>query len=405
MSTPDPVPPASAPASAAPTAPATAAPPPKSKRRRALLIVAAVFILVALVWILLWVLVFSRRETTDDAYVGGDQVGIAAQISGTVVELLVDDTQRVNAGQLVARLDDTDTQVALVHATSALEQAVRQVRQQQATAAQLDAEVDSRRAQLEQADTQLARRVPLLSAQAIAEEEVKTAQTSTDVARISVKAAQEQAAAAHALIDGVPLDKNPMVLEARAAYQQAWIAVRRTRIRAPVSGYVAQRTIQIGAQVQPGQVLLNIVPLERLWVDANFKEGQLRNLRIGQGAEVKTDVYGGSVVFHGKVLGASAGTGSAFALLPAQNASGNWIKVVQRVPVRITLDPKELADHPLRIGLSTDVKVDIVDRSGPVLAPAPADKTVASTSLYEGDAAAAAQAADAIVHGQTPPAP
>jgi membrane fusion protein (multidrug efflux system) len=183
------------------------------------------------------------------------------------------------------------------------------------------------------------------------------------------------------------------------------MAVRRTRILAPVSGYVAQRTIQIGAQVQPGQILLNIVPLERLWVDANFKEGQLRNLRIGQSAEVKSDVYGGSVVFHGTVLGAAAGTGAAFSLLPAQNASGNWIKVVQRVPVRITLDPKELAEHPLRIGLSTDVKVSIVDRSGPVLAAAPADKTVASTSVYDGDAAAAAQAADAILRGQTAPGP
>jgi membrane fusion protein, multidrug efflux system len=388
-----------------PTAPAAPAAPANGKRRRALTIAAIIFLLIAVGWFLLWFLVLSRRETTDDAYVGGDQVGIAAQISGTVVELLVDDTQRVDAGQLVARLDDTDTQVALAHAASQLSQAVRQVRQQQATAAQADAEVESRRAQLEQADTQLARRVPLLGAQAIAEEEVKTAQTTMDVARTSVKSAQAQAAAAHALIDGVPLEKNPMVLEARAAYEQAWIAVRRTRIQAPVSGYVAQRTIQIGAQVQPGQPLLNIVPLERLWVDANFKEGQLRNLRIGQDAEVTTDVYGGSVVFHGKVLGASAGTGSAFALLPAQNASGNWIKVVQRVPVRITLDPKELADHPLRIGLSTDVKVGTVDRSGPVLAAAPAGKPVASTNLYEGDAAAAAQAADAIIRGQAAPAP
>jgi membrane fusion protein (multidrug efflux system) len=405
MSTPDPVPSTVPAAPAAAAAPAPPAPPAKGKRRRALIIVALIFVVIAVIWLLLWLLVFSRRETTDDAYVGGDQVGIAAQIQGTVVQLLVDDTQRVDAGQLVARLDDTDTQVALAHAASVLAQAVRQVRQQQATAAQLDAEVESRRAQLEQADAQLARRVPLLSAQAIAEEEVKQAQTTMDVARTSVKAAQAQAAAAHALIDGVSLDKNPMVLEARAAYEQAWMAVRRTRILAPVSGYVAQRTIQIGAQVQPGQILLNVVPLERLWVDANFKEGQLRNLRIGQSAEVKSDVYGGSVVFHGKVLGAAAGTGAAFSLLPAQNASGNWIKVVQRVPVRITLDPKELADHPLRIGLSTDVKVSIVDRSGPVLAAAPADKTVASTTLYDGDAAAAAQAADAILHGQTAPGP
>jgi len=185
----------------------------------------------------------------------------------------------------------------------------------------------------------------------------------------------------------------------RAAFEQAWIALRRTTLRAPVTGYVAQRSVQIGQQVGPGQPLLNVVPLNRLWVDANFKESQLRALRIGQPAELQADLYGSSFKFQGRVLGAAAGTGAAFSLLPAQNASGNWIKVVQRVPVRIGLDPQQLASHPLRIGLSIDVNVDTRDRSGNLLASTAANTPVATTALYAGDAAAAAHAADAIIHG------
>ncbi|HMD59099.1 MAG TPA: efflux RND transporter periplasmic adaptor subunit [Steroidobacteraceae bacterium] len=378
--------------------PAPAAP-TNGKRRRILTIIITAFLLLGIGWLLLWVLVLSKRETTDDAYVGGDQVGITAQVIGTVIEVLADDTQRVDAGQVLVQLDPTDAEVALSKAASTLSLAVRQVRQQSATATQFDAQIDSRRSELEQAQAQLARRQPLLATQAISAEELRNAETAVATARAALQGAQRQSAAAHVIVDGTPVEKNPAVLEARAAFEQAWISLRRTTLRAPVTGYVAQRSVQIGQQVQPGQPLLNVVPLNRLWVDANFKESQLRALRIGQPAELQSDLYGSSFKFQGRVLGAAAGTGAAFSLLPAQNASGNWIKVVQRVPVRIGLDPQQLASHPLRIGLSIDVNVDTRDRSGNLLASTAANTPVATTALYAGDAAAAAHAADAIIHG------
>jgi membrane fusion protein (multidrug efflux system) len=377
-----------------------ASPPTGSGRQRILLILGGVFTVLAVGWLLLWLLVFSRRETTDDAYVAGDQVGVSSQTGGTVIEVLADDTQRVEAGQVLVRLDPTDNDAGLARAAAALSLSVRQARQQLALAAQGDAQVASRRLELAQAEEQLARRRPLLAQAAIGAEELAQSSTTADLARATLQAAEQQAAAAHALVDGSTIATHPAVQEARAAYVQAWVSAHRAIVRAPVSGYVARRNVQVGQRITAGQPLLTIIPLDALWVDANFKEGQLRALRIGQPVRVHSDLYGGSVEFHGHVAGMAAGTGAAFSLLPAQNATGNWIKVVQRVPVRIALDPRELAEHPLRIGLSTTINVDTQDRGGAVLAAGPASTSVGSTAIYAEDNRAAEQAADALIPAQ-----
>lgn len=373
------------------------------KRRAILLVITAVFVLAGIAWYLLYVFVFSLREVTDDAYVSGNQVSVSAQIQGTVIAVLADDTQRVQPGQVLVRLDPTDTEVALSKARSALANAVRQVRQQTEMAGQYDAAIASRKLEVARAEADLKRRQPLLADKAIAPEEVAHAREAFDNAKAALDLAMRQSAAAHALVDGTSIADNASVMQAKAAFREAWINAERNGIVAPIGGYVAQRAVQVGVRIQPGQPLLTIIPLHDLWVEANFKESQLRNVRIGQPAEVDTDLYGGSVEFHGKVIGLGAGTGSAFALLPPQNASGNWIKVVQRVPVRIALDAKELDQHPLRVGLSTSVKVDTHDRKGPVLAAAPTTKAVAETDVYARDFAKAEAEADAIVQRNLAP--
>lgn len=380
----------------------TAATGDNGKRRALLLLIGLVFVLAGLAWYLAWRLVFSQREVTDDAYVNGNQVIVSAQIPGTVVAILADDTQRVEAGQVLARLDPTDTELALAKASSALAHAVRQVRQLGESAAQADVAIAARRLDLARAQADLARRTPLLADKAVAAEEVAHLRDGVELARSALDAAQRQAAAAHALIDGSDVVGNPAVLQARAAFREAWVNARRNAILAPISGYVAQRNVQVGNRVQPGQPLLTVIPLHDLWIDANFKESQLANIRIGQPAHVESDVYGGKVEYTGKVVGLGAGTGSAFALLPPQNASGNWIKVVQRVPVRIALDAAQLERHPLRIGLSTTVKIDTHERNGRMLAPPAGEAMVAQTDVYARDLAKADAEADAIITANLP---
>ena len=369
-----------------------------AKRRKTLLIMLLVFVLIGVIWFLLWTLVFSRRETTDNAYVGGNQVAISAQVPGTVVAILADDTQHVDAGQVLVRLDSTDASVRLSQARSALAQAVRQVRQQTDSASGSDAAVAARQIDLKKAEADLKRRLPLIAQQAEAPETIQHLRDAVDQARAALTSAQAQASAEHASIEGTDIANNPAVLQARANFRAAWVAAQRNTIYAPVSGYVAQRSVQLGNSVQAGQQLMTVLPLHDLWIDANFKENQLRHIRIGQPARIETDLYGGNVEYHGKVIGLGAGTGSVFSLLPAQNATGNWIKVVQRVPVRIALDNQELDKHPLRIGLSSDVTVDITDDRGAVLAPqAEHPSVVAKTTVYEQMASQADAEADRVI--------
>ena len=372
------------------------------KRRRALLIVAGVFLLAALLWFLLWFFVLSTRVKTDNAYVGGNQVAISAQVPGTVVAILADDTQHVEAGQVLVKLDSTDADTRLAQARSALAQSVRGVRQQTSSATSADAQVVAARLALKKAVADLKRRLPLIAAQAESPEIVQHLRDGVEQARAAMNAAEAQAAAAHAAIEGTDVAQNPVVMQARANFRAAWVAAQRNAIYAPVSGYVAERSVQLGNSVQPGQQLMTVVPLHDLWIDANFKESQLRHIRIGQPAKIVSDLYGSDAVYHGKVVGLGAGTGSVFSLLPAQNATGNWIKVVQRVPVRIALDNQELDRHPLRIGLSTDVTVDIRNDHGRMLANTPTRQPVAQTDVYDQMASKADAEAERIIRANLP---
>jgi membrane fusion protein (multidrug efflux system) len=372
---------------------------PKAKRKKLMIFggLAVLFLLLGVIWLLLYLFVFSKRQTTDDAYVGGDQVAIASKIAGTVIDVSIDDTEPVHAGQVLIRLDPADAGADLIRAEGLLAQSVRQVQQQIHSAGQADAVIAARQADVDKANDDYRRRQPLLAEHATAAEDVTNALQQLRSARAALEQAQRQAHASHALVDGVDVNNNPGVIQARAQYITAWVNNSRNTIIAPIDGYAAQREVQIGQQVAPGQRLLTVVPLERLWVDANFKEGQLDGIRIGQPAEVRADMYPSDVIFHGHVVGLAAGTGGAFALLPPQNASGNWIKIVQRLPVRIGLDPNELRAHPLRIGLSTYTKVDIHDRSGTVLATAARLTPLSATAVYNAEFERAAQAADQII--------
>jgi membrane fusion protein, multidrug efflux system len=371
--------------------------PSNGKRGRILPLIAVIFIVIGALWAVYWVLVLSKRERTDDSYVNGNRVVISAQIAGTVVAVLADDTQLVKAGQVLVKLDPIDAATALSRSANALVQAVRQVRQQKATAQQYDSAIQTRRVELVRAETDLAKREPLMADRAVAGEEVRHARESVELARAALAQTIQESISSHALVDGTRVEDNPMVLQAKDAYRDAWIAAQRNAVVAPVTGYVAERSVQLGQHIQAGQALMTVIPLHALWVDANFKEVQLRNLRIGQKAEVRSDLYGGSYIFHGHVEGMSAGTGAAFSLLPAQNASGNWIKVVQRVPVRIEIDDDDLAKSPLRVGLSATVTVDTTTRSGPVLAMDVSDKSVGDTTVYTQDLDKANVEADAVI--------
>ena len=357
----------------------------QQRRRTGLTILGAAVGVIALAALAWWWLYASGYQSTDDAYVAGDLVGVMSQVSGTVVSIGADETDRVQAGQELVRLDATDYRIALQEAEQQLARAVRQVHTVFANRDELRALVAERRADLERAQSDLARRHAVAASGAVSTEELGHAQDAVKAARDALTAAEHNLAAGTALVGRTGVSDNPDVRAAATQVERAWLNVERTSVRAPVSGYVARRGVQLGERIAPGTPLMALVPLERLRVDANFKEVQLDRMRIGQSARVVADLYGSHVEYHGTVEGLGMGTGAAFALLPAQNATGNWIKVVQRVPVRIALDPKELEAHPLRVGLSTRVRIDVRDSSGSQLAPAPRREPVLATSAYDTD--------------------
>lgn len=342
----------------------TAASTLQSRRQLGLAVVLGVAVVAGIAWGAWWLWSDRYDETTDDAYVSGNVVQITPQISGTVVAIGADDTQFVKAGALLVQLDRADAKVALDRAEAQLAKTVRDVRAMFATSAQLKATVEMRRSDLNRTEDDLARRQRLAGSGAISSEDLKHAQGAANTAKAALLAAEEALAANQAHIDRTTVDDNPDVRNAATRVREAYLTYARTELPAPVSGFVAKRAVQLGQRVAPGVPLMAIVPLDQVWVDANFKESQLAHMRVGQPVALTADLYGGKVDYHGKVVGFGAGTGSAFALLPAQNATGNWIKIVQRVPARIALDPKDLAAHPLQIGLSMQVDVDTHDRSG-----------------------------------------
>ena len=366
-------------------------------RRRGLTLIAAAIGVCALTWGGWHWLNGRHRQSTDNAYVAGNVVQITPQVGGTVVAIQADDTDFVQAGQVLVKLDPADARVALDQAEAQLAQTVREVRTLFANTGALQAQVQAREADLARLQSDLARaredarrRAPLVASGAVAQEEfqhasaqVSAAENAATAARAAVLAAQEQLSASLAQTDGTSIGQHPGVQRAAAKVREAYLALQRVDLLAPTDGHIAKRGVQLGQRVQAGAPLMTLVALDQLWVDANFKESQLQQLRIGQPAEMQADVYGQKVVYHGKVVGLGAGTGAAFALLPAQNATGNWIKVVQRVPVRIAINAKDLAEHPLRIGLSMDVTVDTQDTSGKRLADAPRADAAATTSVFE----------------------
>ena len=355
--------------------------PANPKRKTALISIMAVVAVIGIVYGVYWIINNGKHEATDNAYVNGNIVQITAQIAGTVNAIQVQDTDFVRAGETLVKLDGADAQVALDQARAQLAQTVREVRNLYANNGTFEANVSLRQAEiartkseLARAKDDLARRQSVAGIGAVSNEELEhakanlvTAQSAHDAAAAGVLAAQEQLASNQTLTSGVRVDHHPNVMRAAAKFREAYINFQRTTLVSPVTGYVARRSVQLGQRIQAGAPLMAVIPMDQLWVDANFKEVQLRKMRIGQKVILIADMYGKDVPFHGTIEGLGVGTGAAFALLPAQNATGNWIKVVQRVPVRIKLDPKELADHPLRIGLSMEVETEITDQSGKAL--------------------------------------
>ena len=342
----------------------------QTNRKYGLIIVLLVFLLAGLWAGWHWLTVGRYYQSTDDAYVAGNLVNVMPQVSGNVKAVYVDETQQVVTGQPLVVLDDADARLAFSRAESTLAETVRSVAAQYQTADAATALVDQRKVELERARSDLNRRAGLHDARAVSGEDLEHARLSVVAAQAALLAAQRNRDAARAAVLATPVTQHPAVLHAEAQLRQAWLDLQRTTIAAPVSGQVAKRTVQVGEHVTPGSLLLAVVPEQQIWVDANFKENRLAQVRVGQPVDLVTDLYGSDVVFHGHVAGLAAGTGNVFSLLPAQNATGNWIKVVQRLPVRIALDPGELKAHPLQLGLSVTATVDLHDqKSGqPVLA-------------------------------------
>ena len=372
-----------------------AASPPANKRKSLLLMLLMIFLLVGGGFAWRWLAVGQYRETTDNAYVGGNVVQITPRSAGTVVAIYADEMDPVHQGQALVTLEDSNARAVLDQAKAELAEAVRQVARLVAQSKQQRAAITQREKELALAEDTERRREVLARKKLAPEEEAQHAKISTEIAVANLEVARRELTTTETLIQNTPVERQPTVLSAETQLRSAYLQWERTRIPAPVSGYVAKCPVQLGQRVEPGDALMAVVPIDDLWVDANFKEDQLANLRLGQAVTLTADLYGDDVVFHGKVQGIAMGTGSAFALLPAQNASGNWIKIVQRVPVRIALDRNELRQHPLRLGLSMRVEVDTHDRSGAVLESA--QSTPSKTPVYDEADQAVDNMIDAIV--------
>jgi len=355
----------------------------QGRRRILIAAVLGVFLLAGIAYGTYWLLVARYFQSTDDAYVSGNVVQITPQIAGTVVSIRVDDTQFVQAGQTLVELDQADAKVALDRAEAELAKTVREARNLFATTAQLRATTELQQSDLNRAQDDLARRERLGASGAVSGEELQHARDAVRSAQASLAAAKQQLEANRARTEGTTVQNHPDVQAAAARVRDAYLSYARTILPAPVAGFVAKRSVQLGQRVNPGSALMAVIPLDAVWVDANFKEAQLPAMRVGQPVRLTADLYGGNVKYHGRIAGFGAGTGSAFAVLPAQNATGNWIKIVQRVPVRVSLDPEELAAHPLQIGLSMQAEVDTRDRGGQRLAQTAQSSQDYTTTVFK----------------------
>ena len=367
------------------------------KRKRLLLLLTLLFIIIAVAIGIYWFLVLRHFEETDDAYVAGNQIQIMSQVSGSVTKVWADNTDFVKEGDVLVTLDPTDARQAFEKAKTALASSVRQTHQLMINSKQLQANIEVQKIALAKAQSDYNRRVPLGNANLIGREELQHARDAVTSAQAQLDVAIQQYNANQAMILGTKLEDQPAVQQAATEVRNAWLALERTRIVSPMTGYVSRRAVQPGAQISPTTPLMAVVPATNMWVDANFKETQIANMRIGQPVTITTDIYGDDVKYTGKVVGLDMGTGSAFSLLPAQNATGNWIKVVQRVPVRIQLDPQQLIENPLRIGLSATVKVNVSDSQGETLRDQAPATTLYSTNVLQYDESAINNLIESII--------
>ena len=368
-----------------------------SNRRRGMVRLAIIFILLGAVAFAWWFLVMRNHETTEDAYVSAHIVLVTPQVGGTVTAVEVDDTQAVHAGDVLVRLDPVDAQLALNQAETALAQSVRELRGVYGNLNTLGESIKVREAELARVTDLLNRRQSLAGTGAVGQEEIDQANEAVKSARAALQVAREQKQSASVQTEDLKIEENPAVLRAASKVEEAYVALSRTTLRAPLDGVVARRNVQAGQRVAAGSSLMAVVPLNDVWVDANFKEVQLREMRVGQPVRLKADLYGSKVEYDGRVAGMSAGTGGVFSLLPAQNATGNWIKVVQRVPVRIELNPEQVKAHPLRAGLSVVADVNVRDGQGLSLTPAVA-KAVPLASVDEAALKSAHERVAKIIH-------
>ncbi|MBU9843646.1 efflux RND transporter periplasmic adaptor subunit [Rahnella ecdela] len=369
-----------------------------SKRKRNFLILLLILVLAA-GGILAWYFLYARfYESTDDAYVNGNQVTLTPQIGGTVTQVSVDEGDFVEKGQPLVLLDPSDTEIALQQAEANLANTVRQVRGLYSTADNYRAQVAAKKVALQTAQNDYARRQKIFTSGAIAVEDLSHYRDAVTSAQSDLASAQEALRTNTAMVDDTVIDSHPEIKSAVATLRQRFLDNARTTIVAPVSGYVAKRAVQLGMRVDSGTTLLAIVPLREVWVDANFKESQMSTMRLGQKVTLNADLYGDNVEYHGTIESLGIGTGSAFSLLPAQNASGNWIKIVQRLPVRITLDPQNMQKHPLRVGLSMNVRVDIRDDGGHLLPQKAVSTPRFTTDVYQNPLAEADKLVAKILH-------
>jgi membrane fusion protein (multidrug efflux system) len=376
-----------------------ALPPPKKSRGFMLRLLGIVVLLAAIGWGLWYFFDGRWYESTDDAYVNGNVVQITPQVPGTVVSIGADDGDLVHAGDVLVKLDPSDADVALAEAKANLALTVRKVRGLYSSVNGAQADVAARKTAVDKARADYNRRVALARSGAISAEELAHASDALTTAESGLITAQQQYQTSKVLVDDTVVASHPDVQVAAARLRAAYLADARATLLAPVDGYVAKRTVQVGQRVQPGTPLMAVVPLHGVWIDANFKETQLTDMRIGQPVEIESDVYGGSVKYKGKVESLGIGTGSAFSLLPAQNATGNWIKIVQRIPVRVVFtDPAQLDKHPLRLGMSLNVDVSLHDQNGPTLAQQAPTQPAFSTDIYKQQLAAADAAIKQIIH-------
>ena len=379
--------------------PIVQAPPANNRRGMLLRLLMALIVLAAIAWTAWYFLDGRWYESTDDAYVNGNIVQITPRIAGTVTSITADDGDFVKQGQVLVTLDKSDADVGLQRAAANLANTVRRVRGLYSTVSGAQAQVAVEKVALQKAQADYNRRRDLARSGAISAEELAHARDALTAAQSALTTSEQQLQTNKVLVDDTAVASHPDVKAAAAQYRAAYLDDVRTVMVAPVTGYVAKRTVQVGQRVQPGAALMAVVPLHGVWVDANFKETQLTHMRIGQPVEIRADVYGGKVTYKAHVQSLGVGTGSAFSLLPAQNATGNWIKIVQRIPVRVVFtDPAQLDQHPLRIGMSLATEVDLHDQNGPTLAQSARSEPRFSTDVYKDQLADANAQIERVIH-------